>query len=138
MWRAARRLGLAPAPVPEAVPVPELRTTPQGFSRALEALVDWALAIGARPALVTMPPQAPFAAEAVTVRRPYYDEYNRRIAALGLERDVASAKVGAAGQPIHEADGLHLNGAGQRWLAEVVFEQLDAQGFWRAIGAEAA
>jgi lysophospholipase L1-like esterase len=148
LWRAGRarlerldrflggKLGLRKERlmIPELQPQPFPRTTPAGFSAALNALVARTNDIGARPVLLTMTPLAIEETPGVQASRIDYAAYNARIRELAGERDLPLVDL-AAGAPgdAFEPDGFHLTAAGQRWAADRVYDTLDSAGIWDAL-----
>jgi lysophospholipase L1-like esterase len=138
LWRAvrvrgeawARRIGLLPPQLPEGDQQPIPRTSPQGFSAALAALIARTREIGARPALLSMPPLAPVDTEGVRLRLATYPAYNKLIAEAAAQRDVPLAALVGAPADAWEPDGFHLSAAGQAWVAEMVQRRLAEIGWW--------
>ncbi len=145
LWRAVyvrgmrlgRRLGWLPEPELETMEQPYARTSGQGFSAALAALVARSRDIGAWPALLTMTPLAEAAMPGVQARLATYPDYNARIRALAARRPcpLVELAVGAPAEAL-ESDGFHLSAAGQLWAADQVFHQLAAVGLWEQLVRE--
>ncbi len=155
LWRAiyvrgvrlGRRTGWLPGPQPETTAQPFARTSGQGFSAALAALVARSRDIAARPVLLTMTPMAmtpmamtPMAGAempGVQARQATYPDYNARIRRLAAHEQCALVEL-AAGAPAEafEQDGFHLSAAGQAWVADQVFRQLAAVGLWEQLVRE--
>lgn len=147
LWRAVRvRLGrmarrgarvlnlpalaaVSPTAEPRWQPFP--RTSHAGFAAALAALVGRARALGARPVLLTMTPLGSIDAEGVRARAAFYPAYNAAIRELAIDQGVPLVELAADAPSIaFEPDGFHLTAAGQAWVAQQVFSQLQAVGFW--------
>jgi lysophospholipase L1-like esterase len=142
LWRAAQarierlatRLGLLSDPAPELMPQPFPRTTPDGFSAALDALIARSQEIGAHPVLLTMTPLADERAPDVQGFRAGYAPNNARIRELAGQRGLPLVDL-ASGAPddAFEPDGFHLTIAGQRWAGDRIYETLATAGVWAAL-----
>lgn len=142
LWRAAAvrlqrlagRLGWGAAPQAEQDPQPRPRTSLAGFANALAALGQRARVIGARLALLTMTPLADTSTPQVEARRPRYTAYNDAIQGVAAREGFPLVALDAGAPPAaFMPDGVHLTAAGQAWVAEQVYRQLDAQGFWKQL-----
>jgi lysophospholipase L1-like esterase len=146
VWRALQargariswRLGWLADPVPERVPAPFPRTSPEGFSAALAALVDRAQDIGSQPVLLTMTPVSEQMTPEARALLADYAAYNARIRAVAAQRDVpVVAFSGRAPAGAFVPDGLHLTDSGQQWVADQVYTALEAVGLWAALARRA-
>ena len=146
LWRAgqarierlSRSIDWPMIPAPEPEPQPSPRTTPSGFSAALTALVARTREIGARPVLLTMTPLADEEMPGLQAFRADYAAYNARVRELARQRALPLVDL-AAGAPddAWEPDGLHLTAAGQRWVADRVYDRLNRAGIWEALAKRA-
>lgn len=134
LQRLAGRLGWGAASQVEQGPQPQPRTSLAGFASALVALGERARLIGARPVLLTMTPLADIATPQVEARRPRYTAYNDAIRGVAAREGVPLVHLDAgASAAAFLPDGVHLTAVGQAWVAEQVYRQLDAQGFWEQL-----
>lgn len=142
VWRAAsaraarvgQTLGRSGRASPEITPAPTARTSLDGFSHTLAALVERVRVLGAQPVLLTMTPLADSDVQGVTWRAATYGPYNAAI--RGAAAQAAVPLVELAGQAPPGAllpDGFHLTAAGQAWVAEQVFEQLESVGVFARV-----
>jgi len=140
--RWGRRAGWRSAREPEGISVSQPRTSLAGFANALTALVARARMVAAQPVLLTMTPLAAAHTAGVEIRFQTYPHYAAAIRACAartgtpLVELTADALAPAIPTEAFEPDGFHLAAAGQAWLADLVFRQLDGAGLWRRYAVE--
>lgn len=134
LQRLAGRLGWGVAPQVEQGHQPWPRTSLPGYTRALAALVERARLVGARPILLTMTPLAETSTPQIEARRCHYPAYNDAVRSVATREGVPLVQLNT-GAPLaaFTPDGVHLTAVGQAWVADQVFRQLDAQGFWEQL-----
>ncbi len=134
LQRLAGRLGWDLAPQAEQGNRPLPRTSLVGFAQALAVLAERARMLGARPVLLTMTPLAGASTPQIEARRPRYTAYNVAVREVAIREGVPLVQLDAgAPAAAFMADGVHLTALGQAWVADQVFNQLDAQGFWEQL-----
>ena len=135
--RAGWALGVTGQPAPESTPTAAPRTSPLGFTDALQALVDRVRMLDARPVLLTMTPLADSDAVGVVWRAATYEPYNAAIRRVAVRNSVPLVELATGAPPdALVPDGFHLTVAGQAWVAEQVFRQLEAAGAWRGLSED--
>ncbi len=131
LQRLAGRLRGSTAPQVEQGLQPWPRTSLPGYTKTLAALVERARLLGAHPVLLTMTPLAETQTPQVEARRSLYPAYNDAIKGLAARAGVPLVRLDTGAPPAaFMPDGVHLTAVGQAWVADRVFRQLDAQGFW--------